>query len=138
MLLRKFLNKVMKRKNATFSMKMLMIIWKYSWRCRKSFKNTLFMAKTSRSRNMVFHSSKLLKKYRILPIFSKLAILKSNLVNMWSLLFQKGTQLNGFAFFSVFCDSRGQYRSDDYVVYIFFHLWNIPQLLLGTDFLFDV
>ena len=56
------------------------------------------------------------------------------LVNTWSLLFQKGTQLEVFAFFSVFCDSWSQYRSDDYVIYICFHLQNIAQLLLGTDF----
>jgi len=56
----------------------------------------------------------------------------------WSLLFQKGTQLACFAIFSVFCDSRSQYWSYDYIVYIFSHLQDIPQLLLGTDFLFDV
>ena len=64
--------------------------------------------------------------------------LMSDLVNTWGLLFQKGTQVKGFAIFSVFCDSRSQYWSYDHIVYIFFHLQNIPQLLLGTDFLFDV
>ena len=34
---------------------------------------------------------------------------------MWSLLFQKGTLLAGFAFFSVFSESRSQYWSYDHV-----------------------
>ena len=53
-------------------------------------------------------------------------------------IISKGHSMSLFCFFSVFCDSRSQYWSYDYIVYIFFHLQNIPQLLLGTDFLFDV
>ena len=60
---------------------------------------------------------------------------KKQLVNKWSLLFQKGTQVYNFAFFQFFVIF---FSSDDYVEYIFFHLWNNAQLLLGADFLLDV
>ena len=61
-----------------------------------------------------------------------------NLVNTWSLLFQNVDKVENFAFFLVFSVSRSQYWSNDHTIYIFFHLQNNAQLLLGTDFLFDV
>ena len=75
---------------------------------------------------------------RIWCFISSMCVFKGKwLVNKWSLLFQKSTQLDTFAFFSVFCDSRSQYRSYDHVLYIFSHLQNNAQLLLGADFLFN-
>ena len=52
--------------------------------------------------------------------------------------FKRALNCTFLLFFSVFCDYRSQYWSYDRIVYIFFLLQNISQLLLGTDFLFDV
>ena len=46
--------------------------------------------------------------------------------NVYKVLIEKRTDFSGRA-------SRSEYWSYDHGVYIFFHLQNIPQLLLGTD-----
>ena len=92
----------------------------------------LYIAETPRAFS---HS---MKKSHFWGHFLTLVNKSTILVNIWSLLFQKGTLLKHFAIFLVFSISRSQYWSYDHVVYIFFHLQNNAQLLLGADFLFDV
>ena len=55
------------------------------------------------------------------------------LVNRWSLLFQKGTQVRGFAFFSVLWFLKPICVLWPRCIY-FFHPQNNAQLLLGVDF----
>ena len=91
--------------------------------------------------NLIFTLPKYSSQYFVESVYIYIrwtSFFTTKLVNKWNVLFQKSTQWACFAIFSMFCDYRSQYWSYDHIVYIFFHLQNIPQLLLGTDFLFDV
>ena len=61
---------------------------------------------------------------------------QKKLVNIWSLLFQKGTQRRGFTFFSVFLKPFLHFKRYDHDVYIFFNLWNISDKTVEPDFWF--